>query len=179
MKKNQLLFPAFLLAFCLTAKAQDTTTYTIKKYHYSISTPRSWSENKLDEKGNKSFVGVSPAESSDDSFLENVTVQTAPYIDQSLKSYFKDRVNRIKFSVNNYKHAVDGDEVINGEKSKFEIYTFDYDSSRSIKMIMYVFVKNKMAYIVSGMALESTFDAYKDKFQEIARSIRIEDIQKK
>ena len=176
MKKFQILFTCLLSMGCYTAKAQDTTTYIVKKFHYSISLSSSWTENKADEKGNKSFVGVSPSESSDDSFIENITVSTTPNIDQSLKSYFKDRVNRIKFSVKDFHQVGEGDETINGNKAKFVIYTFDYDSI-PMQMVAYIIVKNKIAYVITGSALQSTYDAYKGKFKDIAESIKIEDVK--
>jgi len=176
MKKSKLLFIIFIFTGYFTAKAQDTTTYTNKKFHFYISLPSNWTENKADEKGNKSFVGVSPAESSDDSFFENVIVSTTPNIDQNLKSYFKDRVNRIKFSVKEFHHEGEGDEEINLLKAKFVIYTFDYNGV-TMEMIAYIFVKNKTAFVITGSALQSTFDSYKDKFQDIARSFKVEDIK--
>ena len=174
MKKNQILFIPFILAGILNAKAQDTTTYINKKFHYYISIPSNWTENKGDEKGNKSFVGVSPAESSDDSFFENVIVSATPNIDQNLKSYFKDRVNRIKYSVKEFHQEGDGDETINNEKAKFVIYTFDYNGV-TLEMMAYVFVKNKVAYVITSSALQSTFDSYKEKFKDISESFKIED----
>ena len=174
MIKLQLLFTILVSIGSYTAKAQDTTTYIVKKFHYTISLSSSWTENKADEKGNKSFVGVSPSESPDDSFIENITVSTTPNIDQSLKSYFKDRVNRIKFSVKDFHQTSEGDETINGNKAKFVIYTFDYNGV-TMQMIAYIIVKNKIAYVITGSALQSTFDVYKSKFKDIAESIKIED----
>src|SRR6185437_9927324 len=142
MKKLNLLASVLILVSCFTAKAQDTATHINKKYHYQISCSRNWNENKSDEKGNKCFVAVSPSESSDDSFLENITVSVTPNIDQSLKSYCKDRINRIKFSVKDFHQVGEGDETINGNKAKFVTYTFDYDSI-PMQMIAYIIVKNK------------------------------------
>jgi len=166
-----------LVALCvfsmvhLKASADDSKQYrSSSMYNFSISYPTTWDVKEM----NNAVIFLSPAESSTDTFRENVNV----YIEDlskspmTLEQYMKlTEVNGPKL-MKGFKVLDKGPTVIGDQKAELTIYEGEVNGN-FLKFRAYTMIKNKKAYTLTYTALPDTYNKYLADAENISQSINL------
>ena len=150
---------------------EDWKTFSEK--NYSISYPDSWSlqENTA---YNAKFAIMSPLESESDNFSENVSLmlQNLEEMEVDLQKFTELTLGQIKSMLTN--GVLYANETVSGRNGKYQkmIYAFDQETNR-VKVLQYLWVANKKAYILTFAATSETYTAYENLAKEIMNTFHI------
>ncbi len=164
-------FLTLLLFSPLFLQAQTTEEWnTFKVKQYSLNYPSSWSLDSSGQAGTK-FVILSPSETEEDTFKENVNL-----IIQDLTGYNLDLNGYTKLSLEQVKTMITNSKILESKKMKqgateFHkiIYTGDLQGYQLTFEQYYWVIKNK-AYIVTFTTEQSKFKTYQATGEKILNS---------
>ncbi len=172
--KQTILVVLIALILCIDSFAQTgSDTKIFSKDNYSISYPNNWEINNTGQMGT-SFLILSPVESEQDQFRENVNL-----LIQDLSAYNIDLNEFVNISEGQIKTIITNSSLISSERIKIGknnyhkvIYTGDQDIYK-LKFEQYYWVKNKKAYILTLTCETNQFDAYQSVGEDILNSFKL------
>lgn len=149
------------------------TTHTSKAGKYKISYPSDWSEIDKSVSPLLDFGANSALENGSDKFAENfnVVIDNNDLKGMSLDEYSKLTLDAIKTYLPGSKIISKGFEsTTSGTRCAFAQYTHAYDS-KPLKVLVYMYIANNKAYVVTCTAEIDNFDSYLTSFLAICRSM--------
>lgn len=160
-----------LLLFADGASAQQMKKYTDKEGHFTLSYPSNW---EMMEGFQGTVVSVvSPMESEQDQFRENVNVVIEPLdAEISLEDYFEMSRQNLREAFQSYQEHDSGEVNLGGVKAKRLVYSFKIENI-SVKCLLYVVVKGKYAYAVTGGSTPQDFAKHLKQLEAVAGSFRL------
>jgi hypothetical protein len=155
-----------------SAQALEPDRYFSRKHRFSIKFPETWKT----EEGvyGTTVMSLSPLSKSSDRFQENVNV-VVEKIPRSieLEKYVELNVKNLSQMLPSSKIIGRGETRINGEEARWLLVNFDFAGTK-MKSIVYIVVHNGRGYAITCSAVPVTFSRYKNRFEEIAHSFRLE-----
>ncbi len=152
------------------ASAKGLLEYKNTKDHYSIKYPDNWEQTEQNSRFDVAMF-KSPADNAKDNFFENsnVVVEKAP--GYTAEKYYKANMAAMSSGLKGFKIVKSGNKTINGNPSKFIIYTHNYNGT-SLRVKAYFFCVNDLGYVVTSTAKDSTFKRYEKQFDEITNTFK-------
>lgn len=145
--------------------------FTSAKDGFSIRFPADW--EKQENVGGCAVDGISPAEGADDLFREHVAVVVEPIpATMTLAAYLDLNLANLHKIVPEGEAMEIGDSTITGQEAKTLTYTLAIGKVR-VRSLVYLLVHQGRGYTVTCCALPETFDRFKDRFAEIAGTLRL------
>ncbi len=147
------------------------SAYFLLRKDYTLTCPDSW-EKKTDYMGTD-VIYLSPLEDSNDEFRENVNVivEKLPsnmglnqYVDISLKNAGK--------MLTDYRNLENSAVQLNGLDAQRIVSIYRMGDMR-ICALSYVIVKGRKAYTITCTALDSTYEKYKQQFEDICGTMKV------
>jgi V8-like Glu-specific endopeptidase len=155
----------------------ESTTGTDGKYtseadNYSMEFPKDW-EVTEDLSYGTGVMAISQRENASDTFRENINVisEVLPSA-MTLDDYYKLSIDNAAASLPGFTKIKEGTKTINGIKSKWIIYTEEYEGTK-IEVLVYVLVKDLKAFVITCGSIPSEFDKYKSQFEEIVGTFKL------
>jgi hypothetical protein len=146
---------------------------TLNEANYSIQYPPTWELDQSEEQG-RIFSLLSPLESDEDHFRENIGLATEDLRDQDmdLDKYCEAVEEQLKKSFKNL-NLIESETIQNGNEAYYKlILTFD-QGVYHLKDEYYVWVENNMAYILVLVCEQNKFLEYKETGENILNSFSI------
>lgn len=138
----------------------DIKPYANSQYGFQMHAPKNW---RIDESEVDTvyFINTKTNKEGVNSFSANINVSLESSTGLDLNNFTNNAKITLPKSLNNYKAIDDKSVTVNGVETRMISGTFIHEvyHLRNLQMIV---VKNNKAYIVTGTALESTWDQYKD-----------------
>lgn len=165
-----------ILLVCLfvgsLAWGQEGARYIDNDKDFSAILPAGW-EQKVDYMDTE-VIFLSPMESDDDRFQENVTV-TSGELSQPLTmdECYQMSLADMRETLKDFKEESSGDMKVDGNDVKFIVYAHK-PGDLDLKGISYIIVKGNRVFVVTCAAEHDKFDKYKDVFEQTVQSFKIE-----
>ncbi len=157
-----------------TTNGITTERYTSADGGYSIEFPSDWTQAELIIFDINSIVGLSPMESAEDDFLENVSVTVEPLLfDVAVANHADEAVANLEKNLTDYKQLERTETTVDGVKAVKIIYTYTA-AGRTVKSIMRVAVRDVRAYLIITSTTEALFDAKSELLENSANSFKFE-----
>lgn len=174
MKKTKLIFLLSLVSFL--SPAQDGWQ-EFKKNNYSISYPPDW--NYSDEKPQPTieFILKASFESTkDDQFQENINLNLESLLEETnVSDYMKSTIDQIKTQVPSAKIIKNTSTEVNGLEAKEFIWSAKFGNDFLLKFKQIIFIKSKIAYVLTLTSTEKEFDRYITIGDKILYSFKFKD----
>ncbi len=172
--KQTILVGLIALILCIDSFAQTGNDNKIfSKDNYSISYPNNWEINSTGQMGT-SFLILSPVESEQDQFRENVNL-----LIQDMSAYNIDLNEFVSISEGQIKTMITNGSLVSSERIKTGkndyhkvIYTGDQGIYK-LKFEQYYWVINKKAYILTLTCETNQFEAYQNVGEAILNSFKL------
>jgi hypothetical protein len=154
------------------AKLADEDWETLEKPDYSIQYPPDWELDQSGQFGAKFFL-ISPMESGNDTFKENVSLVTeATPAGMSLDDYITASEKGLRQLLSNYK-KIEGRKIEDNSGEHYElISTFDQGEIH-VKSRQHFWIFHGKAYILTLSCTPDSYDKYQDVGKKILRSFRM------
>lgn len=150
-----------------------TETYTDSDNGFSITYPNDWVKGDATIADISSVLVVSPMESADDQFLENVSVTAEPLLEETnIDDYLDLALAGVTKNLPGFSELDRKDETLDGGSAKRVVYSYT-SSGQKVKAIFYVRLKGFRGYVIVGTTSESQFDAKAELLEEVCRSFKI------
>ena len=168
-KKAALLF---LLCVLAATPAWATKTYTDPVYLYSVDYPDTWREKNLGKVANF----LSPFESKEDKFSENVTIEVRSLKDvpgaTNLLDYHRQAISEAPDFLRDFKLLEEAKTKFAGKDAIAVLYTATV-KGQLFRFKDYKFFVGKDIYILTFTALNEDFDTFLAAAEKIMRSLRV------
>ena len=150
----------------------------------SLGFPKDWQVRQDMSEGEAPFFGLSPQESADDPYHENITLvidglptpmDAQKYLELGA-SKMKEHLKGFKRgSLEKYETLVPGSEKGGVRKSLAGLkMTYKHEvEGQAFQSVLYVFIKDQKAYVITCAALPQTFEKYAPIFDRVAASLRL------
>jgi serine/threonine-protein kinase len=127
------------------------------------------------------IVGLSPRESSEDEFRENVNVvienlprsMSADTYLMTLEKYMKAAEPQLEEGLAGYQLVERGSDQLGDHEAERVVYRHTAGHIQ-LKTLAYAVVHGRRAFIITGTAKPESFDQYRSKFEAIAQTVRFE-----
>ena len=164
----------FLLLAAVSVSAQQS--FVNKKGGYKITVPEKW---KVEQEGEITSV-YAPDEGEMDTWQEKIEVSLTDANDLNLDEAFEFYIEQdLPAMYNGLKIEHQGNELINGEKTKWAVISFagsgtvgTTEVSFTLHNLFYLFHKNGKLYMLNGIAEKSYYPKLENHFLEIVRSFQ-------
>ncbi len=169
MKK---IFFISLYILLLSCSSQTGKWKTFKGENFTIDYPADWELNENNKIG-ASFVLLSPLESAQDLFKENVNLLIQDLSGQSidLNKYVEITENQVKTMLPN-STLIESKRIKNSSQEyQHMIYSGDQGTNH-LKFEQYFWVISNKAYVLTLTCEENKFDAYKQTGEKILNSFK-------
>jgi serine/threonine-protein kinase len=173
MKKlvSLVLVVSFVFLGALQCQAQEQKVYESPYFGFSISYPADWRTTEL----GGIIVFLSPLESADDNFSENVNVvvedlSSAPGI--TLKEYADISASNLEAMLAGLKIVDRSSTVIDGKEAAVITYTRP-ERDLKLKQRVYIIISNNKGYNLTYSAKEDSFDKFLPQAEVIIKSFKV------
>jgi formylglycine-generating enzyme required for sulfatase activity len=166
----------------LLPAAQTDNKLNLVNYHYkngefTIGLPENWKKEEQEfNQGIRMLLALSPDESPDDIFSENINVVTVPADTSNLKEANTRGINTLKQNTTNFQLLDQGLSKMGINDVAWFIHTFDYEGY-TLKVLKVTIINGSKMYLVTCTALASTFDRYRPFFDQIISSIKFDELK--
>jgi len=172
------LFAAAMIEPAIPAKevVQEASSPSERYYSsdgkYSIAFPAQWElAADLDE---SSIAGISPREDGQDFFRENVLIGSFDLTTtDNLDDYFQGNLEYLQRQIGDIEVESQERVEIDGQEAIKLIYSSTISNTR-VKTVQVFLLRDGRGYIITAMAMEPAFEAFKEEFGEIIKSFRFE-----
>lgn len=182
MKTRQMIFAALSVAgiILMTAACNKDEDPTLD---FNITVPSSWRYYILGEK-DVVYYAQSPQTTTTDSVAEDLVITKNDAKGMSLSAFYSAYVGSIADSDTTFEPETAIDTTINGEEAiqliHFQtIYAVNTSNGDTVhldaKIEKYFMMNNNYGYVVSFNALRTTFDDFKEVFDDIIASFSFKD----
>ena len=166
-----LLVVSFLVLGSVLCQAQEQNVYESPYFGFSISYPADWRTTEL----GGIIVFLSPLESAEDNFSENINVvvedlSSAPGI--SLKEYADISASNLEAMLTGLKIVDRSSTVVDGKETAVITYTRP-ERDLKLKQRVYILISNNKGYNLTYSAKEDSFDKFLPQAETIIKSFRI------
>ena len=164
--------PLLTLLLLTVTTAAFAQTYTSTRFLYAVDYPSKW---KVKEIGQVTTF-LSPLESKDDKFAENVTVvvedlsQIEPPV--SLFDYHRKAVNGAPASLAEFKMLEEAKTRFIGRDAIAVLYTAKIRGEQ-FRFKAYTIMANRTAYVLTYTARSADFDQFLPPAEKLMRSLRV------
>jgi hypothetical protein len=148
-------------------KITDTNEVRVDTDKFSIALPKGWRHFVQESQGYKIFFLMSPPV---DNFSPNLNILTEDAQGASLDEYMKQSDESMKKG--GMIKDGSGDFEVNGIIGKYSTSVFNYQG-RDIALKTYAFIKNGLAYVVTGSCLTTQKDSFRPVFDKTVKTFRI------
>ncbi len=150
-----------------------TETYTDSDNAFSITYPNDWVKGDATIADISSVLVVSPMESADDQFLENVSVTAEPLLEEmNIDDYLDLALAGATKDLPGFSELDRKDETLDGGSAKRVVYSYT-SGAQKVKVIFYVRLQGFRGYVIIATTSESQFDAKAEQLEAVARSFKI------
>ena len=142
----------------------EKQAYLNTQYGFKINMPRGWQPRKGEQHGAiVSFLNPKADQEGANSFSATIGVNSESALTQDINvdNYTKATREVMLHLLQNYKSVEDKAIIINGMPAKIIGSSF-VQNAFHMRTLQLITIKNGKAYTVTGMALESVWDQYKD-----------------
>lgn len=171
--KAIILLLGFALLMGTNAFAQgEYKTFTSPQHLYTIEIPASWDTSPSFNK-RIDFQALSPVEPSD-KVRENVNAVVYQLKAPSLDEFYQVAKASLAQSSEEWELIAEGEsETADGSRMLYLINTHpNGQSKQEMKSLVYFYYKTGTGIILSCTAIPETFEAYRERFEQIAKSFR-------
>jgi hypothetical protein len=163
----------FVFYGCAPKSPPEPGRYYNEKYGFSVNFPSGWELQNGREEG-EVIMALSPFSDDQDLFQEcvNIVYESLPK-KMDMDEYFNLSINNCRKELTDFELFEHGQASIGKYEAKRLVYSNRFDTLQ-IKAEAYILMKGRKVYIITCSALPEQFDVYRDKFEEIAKSFRIE-----
>ncbi|BAU54536.1 hypothetical protein [Mucilaginibacter gotjawali] len=148
-------------------KGTDTNGVIVDTDKFSIALPAGWKHFVKESQGFKILFLMSPPV---DNFSPNLNILTEDAHGASMEEYMTASDENMK-SGGMVKDG-SGDFEVNGFSGKYSTNVFNYQG-RNIALKTYVFIKNGLAYVITGSCLTTQKDSYRPIFDKAVKTFKI------
>lgn len=156
-----------------TAKKVDPGWKTLEENNYSVHYPAEWELNQKGQFG-MLFILLSPPESSDDNFRENVNLVAEDLKGRKidLDEYAKASEQQVRSIINNV--SIKESKHMNNGSTEYHklVYTGD-QGLYSLQFEQHYFIKDNKAFVLTLTCLKDKFDQYKETGEGIMNSFEL------
>jgi len=142
--------------------ALEKQAYSNAKYGFQINAPKGWS---MDESGKFEttvlFLSTQANKEGEKNSNAGISVVSKPSMGLILDAYANVVKKALPSKLQDYKLTDEKTLSVNGEKARIISGTFTQNALH-LKILQLIVVKNDKAHVVSGVALESAWNQYKD-----------------
>lgn len=147
---------------------EGTQMATLDRINMQLCYPSNWTAEKDPE---LEIILFSELEGDNDIFQENVNVvsENLPY-SMTASEYMDASMNSMSTMLENFRKIDRGSQEIRGRKAEWLIYHHEMESYK-IRVKAWTFTKGSTAYVLTGSAMEDSFDKFEKDFDAIAATI--------
>jgi len=149
------------------AKITDTNEVRVDTDKFSIALPKGWRHFVQESQGFKIFFLMSPPV---DNFAPNLNILTEDTQGMSPDEYMK--VSDENMKKGGMIKDGSGDFEVNGVIGKYSTSVLSYQGT-NIALKSYVFIKNGLAYVITGSCLVTQKDSYRPIFDKTVKTFKI------
>jgi len=140
----------------------ESLPYTNDKEGFSINAPKAWNVDESGKLGTSVvFLNTKPDKEGANVFDANINVISGPTKGLDLNNYINGQKKGLPKLFNDYKLVEDRTVDVHGMQGHILGNTFTQGVFQ-LRDLQLIVVKDGKAYIITGTALESTWDTYKD-----------------
>lgn len=156
----------FVLPFVIEVSGQEVKSFQSPDSKYSILLPNNW----VRDYSKNALVGMLFSYDSLH-FEKRIAISTSASVALSLNEAYRTTMRGIKNDKGN-KIEKEGSDHINGEETKWAIYSFLGKGGRA-KVKIYVMRKNRTNFSIQAILPEEQFDAEVEQFDRIIKTFTI------
>jgi hypothetical protein len=147
---------------------EGTQMVNMDRINVQLCYPSNWTAEKDPE---LEIILFSELEGNSDIFQENVNVVTEnlPY-SMTASEYMDASMTSMSTMLQNFRKIDRGSQEIRGRKAEWLIYHHEMESYK-IRVKAWTFTKGSTAYVLTGSAMEDSFDKFEKEFDAIASTM--------
>lgn len=150
----------------------EGTTYTDPVHGFKLRVPFDWESHQPGL--GPAVMFMSPSESRDDAFQENVNVVVSPLPrPMTTEECFASAVDAMEKMLRGFTLESSGPVTLGPVEGMACVYRLRV-GPMTARMLCYLVVHGKKYYVITCSATEATFDYYKGTFSGIAKSFRLD-----
>lgn len=150
-----------------TPEALARETYIDYQFGFKINPPTGWS---IDQSGQSGALAIfsNPKTDQDGSnqFVANINIVSESAKGLDLDSYVENTKKQLPISLTNYQSTENKKLTLEEIPTQFIGGTFAQEKL-NLRNLQLILIKDNVAYIITGTALASTWDQYKDMFESM------------
>jgi hypothetical protein len=153
-------------------KTDEPGWFVSKRAGFAIKYPEDWTVTVVPETWVPVVEGESPLEDDRDEFNEYIAVDVIELPSKmSLDEYYRKYHEKLVAESMSFEQHEDGEVKINGEQAKYLLYDKEMPEAYW-RVLAYVLVRGKRAYVISCAAENRQFSRHQDQFLEVAHTFR-------
>lgn len=160
-----------LIALSMTLPAMAANIiYTSQKAGYTMTFPGTWTLTPT--QGMVDVLMVSPAESANDNYKENISVVVEPTALNTSASYYADNKLAMSKTLKNFTIVKEGMDIVAKKVAYWMTYTQDTDNGGKLQLQSYFFYKDGKGYVVTCAATPTSFVPYSTVFKQVVNTMK-------
>jgi hypothetical protein len=173
------VLPAALCLLVIAAGCREESALDAGRYHhkaggFSIEFYQGWEIIEGDGYEYALVEAVSPWEDAEDEFAEHITVDVEEIASGTdLESYQAETLQEQAEAVPGFRLLEEGRTRVAGVPAAYVVFDFETEGY-PMTAIGYALVKEGRGYLIAGLAQAHKFVLYRDVFQEMASTLRID-----
>ena len=165
---------ALVIAACTGENMPDTAMYRNTEMCFSIEFHPGWEIIEGDGYEYALVEAVSPWDGDDDEFAEHISVDVEDLpAGTDLDEYHAETVEAQAQAIPGLYVEEEGRTTIGGVPARYVVFGFESEGY-PMTAIGYTMIKNGRGYLIAGLAETPNFILYRDVFQKMAASFRID-----